>query len=441
MNNKNTVTRKRITGTARLNMRLPNSNVLLQAEFKGVITRSELERALILAAKKHLLLNSCIAIDVHEAYYDVKKTMIPDIRVEESPVEEVIATALREPFDLAAGPLIRYYLLKKESSSCLVICCHHVICDGLSLVYLLNDIIELIEEKNPEEHYQNTRLTTLDEASIPDSIKNNAALKNMVEGVNKIIAPAVIEVPTGLIKKIHQEFWSDQDNRILKWGLTAAETRKIVEKSRQKKVSVNSIITTMFVRAQQQEIPAAPYTDVVTISANLRNYLSDSPGDTIGFYASAIRPELRYDEGKDFWSNVSLIHLQIKKLLTKESLFESRIIGLFSPKYIDALALAKFDKTDNPMAVKMVNSKKMNSVNTSTTFANLGVINMPQSSGRLAVQSLYGPIVYSDQMEKYIGILTLDKVMYITVSYNARLVSRLEMERIKQAIGCYLLEL
>lgn len=63
----------------------------------------------------------------------------------------------------------------------------------------------------------------------------------------------------------------------------------------------------------------------------------------------------------------------------------------------------------------------------------LGKIHMPYSEDRLAIKSIYGPMVYSNTMEQYIGIVTYNNKMYITISYNAKIINSAEMENITKA--------
>ena len=56
-------------------------------------------------------------------------------------LDELIAAEGREPFDLSAGPLIRFRLLRlTDEHHVLLACVHHIICDGSSISVLLSEL-------------------------------------------------------------------------------------------------------------------------------------------------------------------------------------------------------------------------------------------------------------------------------------------------------------
>ncbi|MGD9484520.1 amino acid adenylation domain-containing protein [Streptomyces sp. TRM70308] len=68
----------------------------------------------------------------------------PDCRVSDGPVEEVLAADLAEPFDLAAGPLLRLTVLRRGPERAdLVLTSHHVLSDGWSAPRLLTELFAL----------------------------------------------------------------------------------------------------------------------------------------------------------------------------------------------------------------------------------------------------------------------------------------------------------
>ncbi|MCG8483349.1 MAG: condensation domain-containing protein, partial [Clostridia bacterium] len=361
MNNTKHYLSKEVFGTARLQMRAPNANVLLQVDFEGLILESELESALLTASKKHVLLNSCILVNEEkQASYHIKQTMKPDIRLinHDEDINAIRKKALKKTFDIENGPLIRFYIVDDNHKSKLLICCHHAICDGLSLIYLIKDIVNIIIKDDYDiEDNCKKELTVIDNRVIPDSVKNGFITKLIMKRIDKSVEKTDITITDDMMNEIHREFWLEHKNEIITLDLLEEDTHKIISESKKNGVTVNSTMVTLFIKAQQTLLKPKSYSNNITISVNFRDYMAQTPEDTVGFYASAVRPQLDYSEKKSFWENAKMINKKIKSLINEKSVFESQVIGLFNPKFIDALVLAMFNQTDNDTALKMVRKK------------------------------------------------------------------------------------
>ncbi|MEU4657445.1 amino acid adenylation domain-containing protein [Streptomyces sp. NPDC023723] len=68
----------------------------------------------------------------------------PDFRVSDGPAEHVLAADLAEPFDLAAGPLLRLTVIRHHAERAdLVLTSHHVLSDGWSAPRVLGELFAL----------------------------------------------------------------------------------------------------------------------------------------------------------------------------------------------------------------------------------------------------------------------------------------------------------
>lgn len=54
------------------------------------------------------------------------------------------------PFDFEKRPAIRFLLVQSEEVSELVVMCHHILCDGMSLAYLVRDVLEHLGDPSRE---------------------------------------------------------------------------------------------------------------------------------------------------------------------------------------------------------------------------------------------------------------------------------------------------
>ncbi len=438
--NNTVIFRKKVFGTARLNVRFPNANVLLLATLEGGLLQEKLEEAIVRVSKKHLLMNSNINVDAdNTVWYEINSGMKPAVYCTQDTedLDKIMIAELKTPFNLEEGPLVRFNIIGTEDKTYLLISCHHAICDGLSLVYLANDLLTAIAY--PEKEINGAaKLIVQDERAIPDKVKNGFLMKLMINSMNKKWQKRDLPFTKVMYNDIHTEFWKKHHPGIIRWGLSKEQTSKLVKQSKKNGVTVNTALATAFVRAQNEILDRQFYSDDVTVSVSMRDYLEESPEDAMGFFASAVRPALKYSIEKSFWDNAVKFHKQIKSLMTEKNIFDSQVIGFFNPKFLDALVLGRYGRNDDKTVRKMIARKKMDVINTAFTLSNLGRVNVPADFDGLKLTSLMGPVVYGDSMEKYIGVITINGQMFFSISFNQDIVGKDKMEELKNKVIEYI---
>ena len=80
------------------------------------------------------------------------------------------------------------------------------------------------------------------------------------------------------------------------------------------------------------------------------------------------------------------------------------------------------------MLLKMMN---FNKVSYGYSITNVGRINIPTAYGKLRLDSVYGPAVYSDVNEKLIGVITIGDKISFMMTYNKNNVSEDKAELIR----------
>ncbi|WP_331741983.1 condensation domain-containing protein [Streptomyces sp. NBC_01006] len=118
---------------------------------RGPLDHGALERALTEVVARHEVLRSVLRLDGNDIAQVVLApgpVALPVVEVPGGP-EAAVALAAelsREPFDLAAGPLLRCSLLRlSDEDHVLLALVHHSVCDGMSLGVLLRELTALYE--------------------------------------------------------------------------------------------------------------------------------------------------------------------------------------------------------------------------------------------------------------------------------------------------------
>uniref|UniRef100_UPI0025D47465 non-ribosomal peptide synthetase n=1 Tax=Pseudomonas sp. UBA4617 TaxID=1947318 RepID=UPI0025D47465 len=129
----------------------PAYNVPLAIRLKGALDRALLQQALDALVQRHESLRTRFAAQEGEFYQDIlDHCPLPIEWVEfaetpdEASLSEAVDAALKQPFDLQAGPLLRVTLLRVEAEHhVLALSMHHIIADGWSSDVLVQEFIQL----------------------------------------------------------------------------------------------------------------------------------------------------------------------------------------------------------------------------------------------------------------------------------------------------------
>jgi NRPS condensation-like uncharacterized protein len=130
-------------------------HLTVTAEVKGITKAQSWRDALDAVQKRHPILSTSIKRNEEgqPALYQVDPAPIP-LRVVDGSVQEHWELELdREmalPFTPEQAPLIRTVLIHKPQSAVLIIIAHHAIADGMALVFLIRDLLQVLSGEQIE---------------------------------------------------------------------------------------------------------------------------------------------------------------------------------------------------------------------------------------------------------------------------------------------------
>jgi hypothetical protein len=75
---------------------------------------------------------------------------------------------------------------------------------------------------------------------------------------------------------------------------------------------------------------------------------------------------------------------------------------------------------------------ELDRVSTGLLVTNLGRLDFPTAAGDVELESIYGPSVCSDTMEKYLGLLTVGGRLHYMLSFDEALVSETVVNQVRQ---------
>jgi hypothetical protein len=220
--------------------------------------------------------------------------------------------------------------------------------------------------------------------------------------------------------------------RIVAAELSQIKTSALVNKCRQKDVTVNSAIAVAFLTARRV-IRADSHDENprVQIAVNIRNKLKQPAEDVFGFLASSISFEFTYDQNENFWDNVFQFHQEVLQELKGTKPIED-LIGCNIPTLSEAVNFAiygrwvssdfsrytkisKFIKDESNMAVERSIEKISNMPGLS--MSNLGQTKLTKKYDTFKIHRLYFAGSPNPFLDLTIGAVTVDGRLSLTQNY------------------------
>jgi len=430
--------KRRVTGAERAMMMVP-FNVIMVASIRGNINAKRLLDVLNRLRTRHALLAVRVVVDEDDVAWFVTEG-VPELNLEVIPRQdenqwiEKTEAEFKVSFPFDKGPLSRFILLHSPDVSELIICVHHAICDGISLTYLIKDILHHLGEPD----------STVEILPDPPAIDNNTVpsppsirpiLRKIIKLMNKRWEKKNIRFDHNDMKRLHRVFWEQNaDRKLLTWIISEEMTKALVSRSREEKVTVNTALWTAFLAAQYDvQAPLKSYHQRSGMAVNTRDKLLVPVGESFGFYASSLTVRLNYTPRKDFWENAINIHNSIRTELEKTELFRMLIADLLSPSLLDSLYFSKYRLVKSRISNILLKMMNFNKVTYGYSITNVGRIDIPSVYGQLRLDSVYGPAVYSDVNEKLIGVITVGDRISFMMTYNENNVSTDNAKHIRDA--------
>ena len=437
---------RKMNGTERRFLKMPNANVVMVARIKGLISKDQLKSAVLKVRQKHFLLGVCVSLDDDSAGWFIHKD-VPEIPVEVIPRftnDDWIGATTEElkcPFSTETGPLIRFVLLQSSDISDLIITAHHSICDGRSLVYLIRDIMVYLD--NPDLDVETPPVIPVAvQDCLPSSAHNGFFYRLIVERINKKWIHKGISFNEKDYTDLHQTFWQKNRASIVSWELTEPQTSTLISRCHQEQVTINSALYTAFLAAQKDiQGSSHAYLQNILVPVDFRSRLTQPVGEAVGFYASAgVNFRLKYNSKKSFWDTARIIDRKIKQQLTDKNIFQSQKLNLLSPSLMDGLIFVKHGKLDDKMASRLLKKKGLDKIFTGIVISNLGKLDIPVDYGNLQLEALMGPAVYSDGVEKILEVLTVGGKMHLTFTFGDKIIAANVVTKVKDTAMKYLAE-
>lgn len=421
-------------GVTREYFRIPEKMVL-SATIQGHLPVEDLKEVIHKATMIHPLLGVRVEVDDdQEAWFTTQGCADPILKVLARNGNEqwmgVVEEEYQEPFNFQEGPLIRYILLQSPEVSDLIIICQHSIGDGISLLNLLQDLLQLLEqqelEKVPPVLFQSRNLPAPTLA-----LKLRLLVdKFFIDRINRRWNKNQVLFTNQDYLDLHKSYSQRYRGRILAKVLEKEETSSLLSACRREGVTVNSALSVAFLSARQR-VEGEDRTSV-NIPLELRSQLRKPKYDFFGFMVGSLNLEFDYQSGEGFWDNVQRFHQEMLIEKKEDPIQHLKLAEYTSPTLNEAINFAIYGQWMTPdcesypklssflesqnLAPEMAR-ERMNHLS-NVLMSNMGWLKPRQEYKKFKLKRLHLAILTYPFLAFGVAVVTLEGRLSLTLNYT-----------------------
>lgn len=286
--------------------------------------------------------------------------------------QETVEQERKVAFDIE-GPTVRAVVLQKQGTSTLILLAHHSLFDGMSLTYLIRDILTALNNKFAPAPYASK---SLDE----------------VLGFST-------DHPQQSPDILVTERMSPVQGHIDSFKLPVALTAKLIERSKAEQTSVHgALAAAVFLAGRKIFNDWKDKTVKLASPVNMRKALN--LGDVCGMFITTEASEHHPEQGSSFWD----IARQVKGGFATDQ-------KAHATSFIEQIQQILFHIPDSQQILEIL--KK--AFNHQVMISNLGQLPYQSDFGKLKIKDFWGPIVLSGiGQTPTIGAVTVNGSLHLT---------------------------
>ncbi len=388
--------------TERTHLFAPNANIIMKVDIGGRPDIELLKLAIASAVAANESLNcKIVLLENGDAGYEKLEIPVYSVEVSDKSWKEIVREQERKMYDLALGELIRFFILTGENKLELLIIAHHLAGDGLSIAYLIEDIMKSLTGNKLE--FKPLQVTSKEH--FPKNSQMNPITKMLLNRLNKKWRRNGKVFSYLEYENMFEEYWKHRQTYFCCEKLTPNELGVLREKARQSKVSLNSLITTAFIRAFGKKA----YTGFAVSAREKGNHAMTN-------FVSGSSFQYNYNENKSFLENAQAVHKCIYKILgnSRRKYFVLRFLVMMDSTLMDASSMTIYGNYKNKTAKYFTHLLGCDGNPRDISLTNLTKLDIEMKYGQYEISNFIfvAPVVpYSRGV---IGIATLGDEMCIS---------------------------
>lgn len=346
-------------------------NVVSSVTIKGAVQESDLQASLLKIQARHPLLNSNVWEDDAGIPYFVEQNPVQRIalrivnRQTDKDLERESITECLTPFNTKNDTLVRLVWLKSESVSDLIVVGHHCICDGRSILNLMDETLSLLGD--PQKEIGAYKSFSSIQDFIPAEIRESKANKLKIQLFSKVAKLALLAVAFKKEIKREKPFF-------LHWKLSKEESSLIIEKCKSEGASVHDALSVAFLRGFK-EIKTIKSHSRLYCAVDMRKFLPEVKSNMFFAFPAMVGLNLSNKKNDGFWNQTH----EFKNVLAKKiDEMNVNTVLLYSECLLPSLPrMTRYAKADKGAH--------------DFTLSNMGKVSISEKYGALEIESLQSP--------------------------------------------------
>lgn len=413
----------------------PAPSIVMKVTIDGVFDEARARAAVDLLEGAHPLINCVAEEDGNEVnLVDYDNVHVPVFFCNKNSENSWIDTVRREaikPMDINSMPLIRFFFFSDRDSFDFVILCHHMLADGMSLKYLIEDFIHVYCAEVRSLRYQRVHALTSEE-DLPDGVRLPGDFKDMLASVNNSWKEEKTHFNRKDFESLVRESAMSDGLAYAVRSLAGEDYNRLRKVCHEWDITVNSYLTTAIMYVMSE----ADTDQKISIATNLREKFSFKVNRCVSVYASCIKPVLQYKSELSFRENAQLVHAAIRKGLVDES----QLFGLMQlfltldGSIFDALFYARIGKYKGSIIQQVRTALGFAQGETGFDFSNIGKIDMQMEYEKYAVRDIVFCPNLTSVYDYSFGAATLGDNLSLAVCYKENHIPTEKMEEFMDSI-------
>jgi hypothetical protein len=295
-------------------------NCILTARLAGSIAIRSLLSAINKVQAKHPLLRVSIT-DEHghpHFFFEENPPPIPLRIVERHGDADWQSITLQEwktIFHLKAGPPFRVVWIRSEDVSELLLVGHHCVCDGASLITILREIMQLIDQ--PEA--QLTAYPPFQSLAdlIPEEIFSDPKIALRARAKAALLKLFALTIR-------HTDVIPDPSHYLIYWRASAKETSALASRCKAEDTTPYAALCVAFMMAFRQ-LGSRKFKNKVICPVNIRRFVTSLRADVMFNYAPTISLSIGEDPQEGFWSMAKKLKQSMSQKIERLKVYEELI--------------------------------------------------------------------------------------------------------------------
>lgn len=384
----------------------PNVYIEHIVDIEGPVNEKKIINAVKHAFQANESLMSCILINSDgTAQYKRMAESGCSVSVVNKDWQDIIRENERNLFAIDKGELMRVFITRNNMKYRLLVMAHHLAGDGKSITYFIMDVMKSLNGEKLEFKAMNniTKDNFQQEARIPFLIRLQ------INRINKKWERCGRVFLIHDYYELHISYWSSRRSVILTHHFSKHEIDELHAKCRDKKISINSIVASAFLKADRNN-------HRVGMAVSIRSDNDHSMSNQVT--GISIKMKYNYDEG--IITNAGILQKKTYKVLKNSSkkLFVLKFISMLSPSLVDSILMHIYGLYENKVTEEIseiigYKEKKMSDL----AVTNLTRLDIPNVYGKYKIKNFIfvPPVVsYADHL---IGVASMDDGMNITYHF------------------------